>query len=74
MKQKLVALFFLLSFGAFGQKMNFNIKYSEQLAVFVFIQNLSDNYPKNVFKTEFNQSKYNTQKYKDLISNFDKLP
>ncbi|WP_228422141.1 hypothetical protein [Chryseobacterium aurantiacum] len=74
MKQKFFALFFLLSFFAFGQKINFNIKYSEQLAVFVFIQNLSDNYPENIFKTEFSQSKYNTQKYKDLIVNFDKLP
>ncbi|WP_428138730.1 hypothetical protein [Chryseobacterium jejuense] len=74
MKQKFFALFFLLSFLAFGQKVNFNIKYSEQLAVFVFIQNLSDHYPENVFKTAFSQSKYNTQKYKDLIVKFERLP
>lgn len=74
MKQRFFALFFLLSFWAFGQKVNFNIKYSEQLAVFVFIQNLSDHYPENVFKTAFSQSKYNTQKYKDLILKFERLP
>ncbi|MGU3375279.1 hypothetical protein [Chryseobacterium sp. M5A1_1a] len=73
MKQKLSAFLLLLSFWASGQKVNFNIKYSEQLAVFVFIQNLSDNYPENVFKTAFNQSKYNTQKYKDLVSQFEQL-
>uniref|UniRef100_UPI003219533F hypothetical protein n=1 Tax=Chryseobacterium sp. TaxID=1871047 RepID=UPI003219533F len=74
MKQFFFAFFFLLSFSAFGQKVNFNIKYSEQLAVFVFIQNLSDHYPENVFKTAFTQSKYNTQKYKDLIVKFERLP
>lgn len=74
MKQFFFAFFFLLSFWAFGQKVNFNIKYSEQLAVFVFIQNLSDHYPENVFKTAFTQSKYNTQKYKDLIIKLDRLP
>ncbi|AZA80231.1 hypothetical protein EG347_11050 [Chryseobacterium sp. G0186] len=74
MKQSFFVFLLLLSFGASGQKVNFNIKYSEQLAVFVFIQNLSDNYPENVFKTEFSQSKYNTKKYKDLVSQFDQLP
>ena len=57
----------------FGQNVKFNIKYSEQLAVFVFIQNLSDNYPENVFKTEFQKSKYNVEKYKNILSNFNKL-
>ncbi|WET47429.1 hypothetical protein PYS58_12620 [Chryseobacterium indologenes] len=74
MKQFFFALFLLLSFCTFGQKVNFNIKYSEQLAVFVFVQNLSDHYPENVFKTAFTQSKYNTQKYKDLILKFERLP
>ena len=57
----------------FAQKPTFNIKYSEQLAVFEFIQNLSEDYPENVFKTEFSKSKYNTEKYKNLISKFYKL-
>lgn len=74
MKNKLLSTILLvLTPFLWGQKINFNIKYSEPLAVFIFIQNLSDNYPENVFKTEFEKSKYNTEDYKKLISKFDKL-
>lgn len=73
MKNKLLLVFLFFSTFSFGQKTTFNIKYSEQLAVFVFIQNLSDNYPKNVFKTEFQNSKYNNKDYQSLISKFDSL-
>ncbi|KQT35604.1 hypothetical protein ASG22_00845 [Chryseobacterium sp. Leaf405] len=74
MKNKLIStiLLFLTPF-LWGQKIDFNIKYSEPLAVFIFIQNLSENYPENVFKTEFERSKYNTEEYKNLISKFEKL-
>lgn len=58
---------------SFAQKPAFNIKYSEQLAVFVFLQNLSDNYPDNVFKTEFQKSKYNTEEFQKLATAFDQL-
>lgn len=58
---------------SFAQKTMFNIKYSEQLAVFVFIQNLSENYPDNVFKTEFQKSKYNIDEFQKIITEFDKL-
>lgn len=73
MKNKFLLILLFLTTFAFGQNVKFNIKYSEQLAVFVFMQNLSENYPKNVFKTEFQKSKYNTDNYKNIISNFDKL-
>ncbi len=73
MKNKILLLFLFLTTLGFAQKPTFKIKYSEQLAVFVFLQSLSDNYPENVFKTEFEKSKYNTEKYKTIISNFDKL-
>ncbi|WDF59243.1 hypothetical protein PQ462_21330 [Flavobacterium sp. KACC 22758] len=73
MKNRLLLAFLFLTFFAFGQKTTFKIKYSEQLAVFVFLQNLSENYPDNVFKTEFQKSKYNFEKYKNVISKFDKL-
>ncbi|HEY1192676.1 hypothetical protein [Flavobacterium sp.] len=66
-------LFLFLSFYSFGQNPSFKIKYSEQLAVFVFLENLSDYYPENVFKTEFEKSKYNVEKYKSMISKFDQL-
>ena len=73
MKNKLWLLFLLLTTLAFGQKAVFKIKYSEQLAVFVFLQNLSENSPENVFKTEFQKSKYYTEKYKSIASKFDLL-
>jgi len=73
MKYRLLLILLFLTTFAFGQKTTFNIKYSEQLAVFVFMQNISENYPKNVFKTEFQKSKYNTENYKNIISRFDKL-
>ncbi|RQO31196.1 hypothetical protein DBR32_10520 [Taibaiella sp. KBW10] len=73
MKHSLLLTFLFLTSLAFGQKTTFNIKYSEQLAVFVFMQNLSDNYPENVLKTEFKKSKYNIAQYKDICSKFDKL-
>ncbi|WP_238989934.1 hypothetical protein [Flavobacterium sharifuzzamanii] len=66
-------LFLLLAVQAFGQNATFKIKYSEQLAVFVFLENLSDYYPDNTFKTEFQNSKYNIEKYKNIISKFDQL-
>lgn len=70
--------FFITSFlfsitFVFGQNVKFNIKYSEQLAVFVFMENLSQNYPENVFKTEFQKSKYNVPEYTNILSNFENL-
>ena len=61
MKNTLLLIFLLLSSLSFGQNPSFKIKYSEQLAVFVFLENLSDYYPDNVFKTEFQKSKYNVE-------------
>lgn len=73
MKYKfLLTLLFFTTF-AFSQNARFNIKYSEQLAVFVFIQNLSENYRENVFKTEFKKSKYNVEKYQNILSKFDHI-
>ncbi|MFH6991388.1 hypothetical protein [Flavobacterium sp. FlaQc-48] len=73
MKKRLLPIFLFLTTLAFAQKATFNIKYSEQLAVFVFLQELSENYPENSFKTEFQQSKYNIEKYKSIISKFEQL-
>ena len=73
MKNKFSLFFLLLTTLAFGQKAVFKIKYSEQLAVFVFLQNLAENSPENVFKTEFQKSKYYTEKYKSTASKFDLL-
>lgn len=73
MKNKFLHVFLFLTTFVFGQKTTFTIKYSEQLAIFVFLQNLTDNYPENVFKTEFQKSRYNTEPYKRTILKFDKL-
>ncbi len=73
MKSLFLLPLLLLTVFAFGQKPTLKIKYSEQLGVFVFIQNLSENHPKNVFKTAFQKSKYNTEDYKNKIAKFDKL-
>ncbi|SHL41653.1 hypothetical protein [Flavobacterium chilense] len=73
MKNRLLLVILFLTTVLSAQKPTFNIKYSEQLAVFVFLENLSENYPENNFKTEFQKSKYNVEKYKDLISKFDQL-
>ena len=73
MKHTLSFAVLFLTTLTFAQKPTFNIKYSEQLAVFVFMQHISENYPENVFKTEFQKSGYNTDQYKNIISSFDKL-
>lgn len=73
MKNIILLPILFLTTMTFGQKATFNIKYSEQLAVFVFLQNLSKNYPDNVFKSEFQKSKYNIEKYQNVIAKFDKL-
>ena len=62
---------FVLS--TFAQQTKFEVKYSEPLAVYVFVQNLSDNYPDNPFKTEFVKSIFYQDKYKELIMQFDNI-
>ncbi|MBL7706055.1 MAG: hypothetical protein JNM21_10975 [Taibaiella sp.] len=74
MKLKLLLALLLFSSITFAQKVQFNIKYSEPLAVFVFLQQLSENYPDNVFKKTFQESKYNTAHYKGIIARFGQLP
>lgn len=73
MKLKFLLALLLLSNIAFAQKVQFNIKFSEPLAVFVFMQQLSEHYPDNVFKKSFQESKYNTKHYKDIIAQFGQL-
>ncbi|UQB69824.1 hypothetical protein [Epilithonimonas zeae] len=72
-KKHFIIIFIFLNILMWGQKINFNIKYSEPLAVFIFMQNLSENYPENIFKSEFKKSQYNNDSYKSLITKFDNL-
>ena len=73
MKYKLLLSLLFLTTLTYGKGPTFKITYSEQLVVFVFMQNLSENYPENVFKTEFEKSKYNVEKYKNIIVKYDQL-
>ncbi len=73
-KKHLTVILMFLTLLMWGKSIKFNIKYSEPLAVFVFMQNLSENYPDNVFKTEFQKSKYNTDEFIKLIREFNDLP
>lgn len=73
MRIPLFILFLLISTFSSAQNTKFNIKYSEPLAVLVFMQNLSENYRSNVYKTEFENSTYNTPYYKGIISKLDSL-
>jgi hypothetical protein len=53
---------------------NFQVKFSEPLAVLNFLTNLSSNAPPtNPFKQLFNSSRFNQQKYQMLIAEFDRL-
>lgn len=58
-----------------GQELNFQVKFSEPLAVYNFVQNLSSKafVPDNPFKKLFGSSKFNQEKYQRLIAEFDKL-
>jgi hypothetical protein len=56
-----------------AQEVRFHVKFSEPLAVFQFLDNLSANAPPNVYKTTFNASKFNVDNYKHLIAEYDQL-
>jgi hypothetical protein len=69
----IISLHLLFLFIAQGQKPIFQIKFSEPLAIFEFVNQLSANAPNNPFKTIFEQSKYNTAIYKSSLIRFDQL-
>ena len=74
--KKAVYAFILLSLiglRCLAQQGHFQVKFSEPLAVFQFLDDLSASAPPNVFKTAFNGSKYNTAQYKQLIAEYDQL-
>ena len=72
-KRFLILIFYAVHLYSNAQKTTFNIKYSEQLAVFVFLQNLTKNYSQNVFKVEFLKSKYNIIEFQNEIATFEKM-
>jgi len=72
-KISILLLLFFAVIKTWGQEINFQIIFSEPLAVFDFVDNLSSNSPDNSFKKLFSSSKFNQEKYKTLIVEFDKL-
>jgi hypothetical protein len=56
-----------------AQEAHFQVKFSEPLAVFQFLDYLSANAPQNVFKTAYDKSPYNVDKYTRLITEYDQL-
>jgi len=74
MKQIILLLIFISSItSTFAQQPKFDIKFSEPLAVFVFVRQLSPGYPGNSFKSAFTGSAYDREKYKNLITRLDNL-
>jgi len=74
--KKTICLFFLvfvICWSGLAQGVRFHVKFSEPLADFQFLDNLSANAPPNIFKTTFNASKFNVEKYKHLIAEYDQL-
>src|SRR6202035_3427098 len=69
----IISLHLLFLFNVQGQKPIFRIKFSEPLAIFEFINQLSANAPNNPFKTIFEQSKYNTAVCRNSLARFDQL-
>ena len=67
----LLLLFVKLTFGQ--EKMEFKVGYSELYATYDFIGKISDYYPDNSLKKEFLKSKYNTENYKQIVSQMDTL-
>lgn len=68
-----VIIFLILSLAGPAQSPHFEVKFSEPLAIFVYVEHLSAKHPENAFKKQFSNSIYNREKYKSLLAQFDTL-
>lgn len=59
--------------GVSAQTPRFEVKYSEPLAVFMFVDQLSSKHSDNSYKQLFANSVYNREKYTQLLAQFDTL-
>src|SRR5215218_3567908 len=73
--KKIILLLHILFFFfcAFAQNTRFTVSFSEPLAVFTFVQNLSENARPNSYKKLFTTSKFNTDQYQNLVHQFDSI-
>lgn len=70
----IISSIFLFVNSVIGQeRMEFEVTYSKLYATYDFIEKISNYYPENAFKTEFSNSKYNTDYYKHKVSQLDTL-
>jgi hypothetical protein len=69
----LLIILSLFTIRTSAQAPTFNIKYSEPLAVFVFVKKLTPQYGENPFKKAFQNSKFYTPQYKNMLAQFDSL-
>lgn len=63
----------ILSWPVLAQSPKLELKFSEPLAVFVYVEHLSAKHGDNAFKKQFQTSVFNKDKYKNLLSQFDSL-
>lgn len=75
MKKHILFLTFLLvgQITYAQQQLQFKVAHAELYAVYDFLEKIADNYPGNAFKTAFLASRYNTEKYKNLLRQLDTL-
>ena len=73
--KKIISIYFFLflSLNLLAQVPRFDVKFSEPLAVFIYVDHLSSKYPDNPFKKQYLNSVYNREKYKNLLLQFDTL-
>jgi hypothetical protein len=57
-----------------ASKVQFEVRFSKPLAVFVFLRELSPKAPANPYKTLFTASEFNTPSFNGLIAAFDSIP
>jgi hypothetical protein len=70
---RLLVAFLFISVACLAQAPRFDIKFSEPLAIFIYVEHLSSKHPDNPFKKQFSNSVYNREKYKNLLAQFDTL-
>ncbi|MBS1605503.1 MAG: hypothetical protein JST42_22760 [Bacteroidetes bacterium] len=68
-----LSVIFTRTMTGFSEKQAFIVKYSEPLAVYEFVSNLSANAPDNNFKKLYLASAFNLENYRRLITRFDSL-
>lgn len=73
MKKLIGFVFFFIGINHAFSQTKFDVKFSELYATYDFITKISNNYPENIYKTEFLKSKYYTDDLNNEITQFVNL-